>query len=280
MQKPTQTLFTIYLVLTVSLFAQVMYIEFETHNSLFLVLMSCLKHPIPSFTVFNFISATFFVLFLSVKKVFFGEFSEHEILLVFEKLRSSLWDFLIFASFVQSDISIDFIVVVMVYALLKYVKLWRYFTPLMLLFKTLYSVLVLCTTFLTAYKIYPNVPHILGFFIIILFSRVIENIGHLELYIATALTLEKMPLVRFDTNEVNQDNIEDSDDDRTCIICRDEMVEGVRLKCGHCFHADCIKDWLERSTNCPVCRSEVEFEDMEEGNEETVFDNWVVREIE
>lgn len=46
--------------------------------------------------------------------------------------------------------------------------------------------------------------------------------------------------------------------DRTCIICREEMVSAVkRLPCGHFFHFKCLKSWLERQQVCPTCRKSV-----------------------
>jgi E3 ubiquitin-protein ligase synoviolin len=62
--------------------------------------------------------------------------------------------------------------------------------------------------------------------------------------------------------------------DRTCIICREEMiptaiVEGAagrnlpiaqdgpnmtpkKLPCGHIFHFQCLRSWLERQQSCPT----------------------------
>lgn len=58
--------------------------------------------------------------------------------------------------------------------------------------------------------------------------------------------------------------------DRTCIICREEMVqqpapneqgpnppEGPnqtpkKLPCGHIFHFYCLRSWLERQQSCPT----------------------------
>ncbi|KAL1748629.1 hypothetical protein HDZ31DRAFT_79497 [Schizophyllum fasciatum] len=63
--------------------------------------------------------------------------------------------------------------------------------------------------------------------------------------------------------------------DRTCIICREEMVqqqapneqganvaEGPnqtpkKLPCGHIFHFYCLRSWLERQQSCPTCRRTV-----------------------
>ena len=65
--------------------------------------------------------------------------------------------------------------------------------------------------------------------------------------------------------------------DRTCIICREEMtavgnpetlqaqpaqapapgpdgpnVTPKKLPCGHIFHFNCLRSWLERQQNCPT----------------------------
>jgi len=56
--------------------------------------------------------------------------------------------------------------------------------------------------------------------------------------------------------------------DRTCIICRDEMIlheagetpvnpDGPnttpkKLPCGHIFHFYCLRSWLERQQSCPT----------------------------
>lgn len=43
--------------------------------------------------------------------------------------------------------------------------------------------------------------------------------------------------------------------DATCIICREEMVTAKKLHCGHLFHVNCLRSWLERQNNCPTCRA-------------------------
>ncbi|XP_074304517.1 ERAD-associated E3 ubiquitin-protein ligase HRD1B-like [Silene latifolia] len=43
--------------------------------------------------------------------------------------------------------------------------------------------------------------------------------------------------------------------DVTCIICREEMTIAKKLRCGHLFHVQCLRSWLERQNTCPTCRA-------------------------
>jgi uncharacterized membrane protein YgcG len=55
-------------------------------------------------------------------------------------------------------------------------------------------------------------------------------------------------------------------DQTPCAICLESLPENVDfgesavdkgvqlLSCGHCFHQDCIGQWLKRNDKCPVCR--------------------------
>lgn len=56
--------------------------------------------------------------------------------------------------------------------------------------------------------------------------------------------------------------------DNMCIICMDELIpeqeaghgsnttknKPKRLPCGHVLHLYCLKNWMERSQTCPICR--------------------------
>ena len=48
--------------------------------------------------------------------------------------------------------------------------------------------------------------------------------------------------------------------DHVCIVCREDMGPGSRAKrldCSHSFHVHCLRSWLERQQNCPICRAPV-----------------------
>lgn len=60
--------------------------------------------------------------------------------------------------------------------------------------------------------------------------------------------IRALPQVRFD--EAEQQN---------CAICLEAYRRGeflTSLRCGHFFHVDCLARWFQRSTQCPLCRSE------------------------
>ncbi|CAH2053725.1 unnamed protein product [Thlaspi arvense] len=44
-----------------------------------------------------------------------------------------------------------------------------------------------------------------------------------------------------------------------CVVCLSELAEGDKARvlpsCNHCFHADCIDQWLQSNSSCPVCRN-------------------------
>ncbi len=43
-----------------------------------------------------------------------------------------------------------------------------------------------------------------------------------------------------------------------CYICLDPIDNYVVLPCSHRVHVACLKIWLEVSTQCPMCRQELE----------------------
>lgn len=52
----------------------------------------------------------------------------------------------------------------------------------------------------------------------------------------------------------------DSSTSTMCVVCQEQLVEGVDvvcMPCSHEFHADCLFPWLNRSRFCPICRFEL-----------------------
>eukprot|EP00928_Gymnodinium_smaydae_P086506 TRINITY_DN7067_c0_g2_i1.p1 TRINITY_DN7067_c0_g2~~TRINITY_DN7067_c0_g2_i1.p1 ORF type:complete len:164 (-),score=17.45 TRINITY_DN7067_c0_g2_i1:81-512(-) len=43
-------------------------------------------------------------------------------------------------------------------------------------------------------------------------------------------------------------------EDSTCSICFENIEQGLRTRCGHVFHAECVSKWLYEQPHCPMCR--------------------------
>ncbi|XP_026327739.1 E3 ubiquitin-protein ligase TRAIP-like [Hyposmocoma kahamanoa] len=44
----------------------------------------------------------------------------------------------------------------------------------------------------------------------------------------------------------------------SCIICKEILISDVASgPCGHMFHNNCIKQWIQKSATCPQCRAKV-----------------------
>ena len=55
-----------------------------------------------------------------------------------------------------------------------------------------------------------------------------------------------------------------SDDQRQCSICLTEYAEGDAMKtlpCLHYFHEPCVRRWLARNKECPICRVPIDVEE-------------------
>ena len=42
-----------------------------------------------------------------------------------------------------------------------------------------------------------------------------------------------------------------------CLICREGLETGKKLACGHVFHLDCLRMWLQHQQTCPLCRADI-----------------------
>eukprot|EP00927_Polykrikos_kofoidii_P025571 TRINITY_DN22947_c0_g1_i1.p1 TRINITY_DN22947_c0_g1~~TRINITY_DN22947_c0_g1_i1.p1 ORF type:complete len:397 (-),score=65.27 TRINITY_DN22947_c0_g1_i1:14-1204(-) len=49
----------------------------------------------------------------------------------------------------------------------------------------------------------------------------------------------------------------DDEEQQHCAICLESYQEGellTKLRCDHFFHVECVARWLQRNTECPLCR--------------------------
>ncbi|KAK0572598.1 hypothetical protein LWI29_033972 [Acer saccharum] len=70
--------------------------------------------------------------------------------------------------------------------------------------------------------------------------------------------IESLPFFRFSSLRGSKQGLE-------CAVClsKFEDIEILRLlpKCRHAFHINCIDQWLEKHSSCPLCRHKLSIED-------------------
>uniref|UniRef100_A0A914I4I0 RING-type domain-containing protein n=1 Tax=Globodera rostochiensis TaxID=31243 RepID=A0A914I4I0_GLORO len=72
----------------------------------------------------------------------------------------------------------------------------------------------------------------------------------------TRLTPED--IAKLPMSKVMQKQVDNGTQCTTCMetFVLDETV--AKLDCGHIFHPDCLKPWLQRNNTCPICRKEID----------------------
>ncbi|XP_027070483.2 E3 ubiquitin-protein ligase ATL42-like [Coffea arabica] len=71
--------------------------------------------------------------------------------------------------------------------------------------------------------------------------------------------IESLPFFRFSSLKGSREGLE-------CAIClsKFEDIEVLRLlpKCKHAFHINCLDEWLEKHSSCPLCRHKISADDL------------------
>jgi hypothetical protein len=95
--------------------------------------------------------------------------------------------------------------------------------------------------------------------------------------------IDALPQFTYDDNESSQSatpktkiaaaaaarkrEAEQNDSDIKCLVCQIPYESGEtlrRLPCGHCFHSECVDQWLANKDFCPYCRQCIVVEDNDE----------------
>lgn len=91
-----------------------------------------------------------------------------------------------------------------------------------------------------------------------------------DIFRANIFHVEEAPLALMSRLEaLSADPFSNQVEQNTCTICLDELVaedDRRSLSCNHTFHAVCIKEWLERANDCPVCKASVDGRSALESN--------------
>ncbi|KAK4804957.1 hypothetical protein SAY86_004774 [Trapa natans] len=75
----------------------------------------------------------------------------------------------------------------------------------------------------------------------------------------TGLTEEAITMLLKTRISEQPSTSENNHEAATCVICQDD-IEGKqligRLECGHEYHSECIKKWIQVKNECPMCKSQ------------------------
>lgn len=77
---------------------------------------------------------------------------------------------------------------------------------------------------------------------------------------ASPLRGVQFPIFPYDSDRFGANREGGSEDRTECAICicsYEEMEEVMVLPCLHWFHARCGQQWLEKSSECPLCQFDV-----------------------
>lgn len=70
--------------------------------------------------------------------------------------------------------------------------------------------------------------------------------------------INQLPTFTFDRKSVK--GKDENDCEVKCLVCQFSYEEEEclrRLPCGHCFHKDCVDQWLQSKEFCPYCRTSI-----------------------
>ena len=136
-----------------------------------------------------------------------------------------------------------------------------------ILFK-LFQFLIICYIYgwpLTSAHLLPTYPmvtvkYMIVFVIVTVISYLQKSI-HPRFYIKTRSDYMRQLLMPIRVSP--EEKVGETDEKKQeCPICLAELHEAttdqaLRTPCGHSFHEDCLKGWLLKNENCPLCRAPV-----------------------
>ncbi len=91
-----------------------------------------------------------------------------------------------------------------------------------------------------------------------------QNSGHAGAPPASKEAVKRLPVFKVEARHCRKNG--DKLEPPTCAVCCNDLAIGQtaqQLPCGHMFHPECTKPWLEEHNTCPVCRHELPTDDIE-----------------
>ena len=83
---------------------------------------------------------------------------------------------------------------------------------------------------------------------------------------AKKTAVEKLPIVKIEHKHCKRKGSEL--EPPCCTVCCENIdldTKGMFMPCGHIYHPECLKPWLEQNHTCPVCRFSLPLEEEGEG---------------
>lgn len=72
----------------------------------------------------------------------------------------------------------------------------------------------------------------------------------------------KLPVIKIEKKHCKM--VKQSLEPPMCTVCCENILlntKGMFMPCGHIYHPECLKPWLEKNNTCPVCRFELPLEE-------------------
>ncbi|CAF1396543.1 unnamed protein product, partial [Rotaria sordida] len=87
-------------------------------------------------------------------------------------------------------------------------------------------------------------------------NELIQRLKRHKLYRMAMIRMKKKyPLLtKYDLEEKYRQQNHLSTLEEVCSICWEKFEKARCLPCGHLFHENCLRNWLEHDTTCPICR--------------------------
>lgn len=80
---------------------------------------------------------------------------------------------------------------------------------------------------------------------------------------AQIAAVNKLPIIKIEPKHCKKLAGINNYEPPSCTVCVESiamLTKGMFMPCGHIFHPDCLKPWLESQNTCPVCRYELPIE--------------------
>eukprot|EP01041_Mallomonas_annulata_P004822 gene4822-9617_t len=183
------------------------------------------------------------------KSVFFGRLRDIEVELLLDRCKYSITETLLALTIFRHELTPN---IILLFGMLLFIKIFHwlansrldYLQQLMPIPITTHLRLSSLLTILGTFFVYYGLPIHIVRDVWMAFNTFHKQLSSFIKYIRLTSNLDS----RFPDATVEE--IISSGD---CLICRENMENAKKLPCGHVFHLDCLRMWLQHQQTCPLC---------------------------